>query len=191
MTLPGGLWVLGGGLQSTKHCKTHPLHSASTTGHTAAQHKSCTWAAASLHVCRVVAPLPTHISPRHCSHCGAAQNSRPSCQPASVHTLTLSITSVTPWSLQDTSTGHIVAQHKTKMGPCDVLRHNPYNGVSLLGHANGTVTMWAPNTGTPLVKMLVHRVRPGRCTVSCSCLRTSQLKPEVERQAAKSGIRFS
>ena len=60
---------------------------------------------------------------------------------------------------QDTSTGHIVAQHKTKMGPCDVLRHNPYNGVSLLGHANGTVTMWAPNTGTPLVKMLVHRVR--------------------------------
>eukprot|EP00891_Asterochloris_glomerata_P003549 jgi/Astpho2/3549/fgenesh1_pm.00057_%23_8_t len=58
---------------------------------------------------------------------------------------------------QDTSTGHIVAQHKTKMGPCDVLRHNPYNGVSLLGHANGTVTMWAPNTGTPLVKMLVHR----------------------------------
>ena len=53
-----------------------------------------------------------------------------------------------------------MAQHKTKMGLCDVLRHNPYNGVSLLGHANGTVTMWAPNTGTPLVKMLVHRVRP-------------------------------
>lgn len=105
--------------------------------------------------------LHRHVPPLHWTHCGAAQTSRPSRPPASVHTISLTITAVLPCSLQDTSTGHIVAQHKTKMGPCDVLRHNPYNGVSLLGHANGTVTMWAPNTGTPLVKMLVHRVRPG------------------------------
>lgn len=60
--------------------------------------------------------------------------------------------------LQDTSTGQIIAQHRTKMGPCDVLRHNPYNAVSLLGHAQGVVTMWTPNMTSPVVKMLAHRV---------------------------------
>ena len=60
--------------------------------------------------------------------------------------------------LQDTSTGQIIAQHRTKMGPCDVLRHNPYNAVSLLGHAQGVVTMWTPNMTSPAVKMLAHRV---------------------------------
>ena len=44
------------------------------------------------------------------------------------------------------------------MGPCDVLRHNPYNAVSLLGHAQGVVTMWTPNMTSPAVKMLAHRV---------------------------------
>lgn len=58
---------------------------------------------------------------------------------------------------QDTSTGQIIAQHRTKMGPCDVLRHNPYNAVSLLGHAQGVVTMWTPNLTSPVVKMLAHR----------------------------------
>ncbi len=60
---------------------------------------------------------------------------------------------------QDTSTGHIVAQHKTKMGPCSVMRHNPYNAVECLGHARGVVTMWTPNITTPVVKMLCHQVR--------------------------------
>ncbi|KAL0026553.1 hypothetical protein WJX77_006409 [Trebouxia sp. C0004] len=58
---------------------------------------------------------------------------------------------------QDTSTGQIIAQHRTKMGPCDVLRHNPYSAVSLLGHAQGVVTMWTPNMTSPVVKMLAHR----------------------------------
>ena len=58
---------------------------------------------------------------------------------------------------QDTTHGKIAAQHRTKLGPCDALRHNPTNGVSVLGHANGTVTMWSPNMGTPLVRMLTHR----------------------------------
>ena len=44
------------------------------------------------------------------------------------------------------------------MGPCDVLRHNPHNAVSLLGHAQGVVTMWTPNLTSPVVKMLAHRV---------------------------------
>ncbi|PNH04286.1 putative U3 small nucleolar RNA-associated protein 7 [Tetrabaena socialis] len=60
---------------------------------------------------------------------------------------------------QDTSTGHIVAQHKTKLGPCATMRHNPHNAVVCLGHARGCVTMWTPNLTTPAVKMLCHQVR--------------------------------
>ena len=63
---------------------------------------------------------------------------------------------------QDTSYGKIVAQHRTKLGSCDAMTHNPMNGVSVLGHGNGTVTLWSPNMGQPLVKMLCHRgpIRP-------------------------------
>lgn len=60
--------------------------------------------------------------------------------------------------LQDTSTGQIIAQHRSKMGPCDVLRQNPYNAVSLLGHSQGVVSMWTPNLTTPVVKLLAHKV---------------------------------
>lgn len=60
---------------------------------------------------------------------------------------------------QDTSTGQTIAQHRTKMGPCDALRQNPHNAVSLMGHAQGVVTMWTPNMSTPVIKMLTHRVR--------------------------------
>jgi hypothetical protein len=58
---------------------------------------------------------------------------------------------------QDTSTGHMVAQHKTKLGPCSVMRQNPHNAVLCLGHARGSMTMWTPNITTPVVKMLCHR----------------------------------
>eukprot|EP00775_Hariotina_reticulata_P010913 gene10913-11067_t len=58
---------------------------------------------------------------------------------------------------QDTSTGQIVAQHRTRLGPCQVLRQNPYNAVLCCGHSNGTVSMWTPNITTPVVKMLCHR----------------------------------
>ena len=46
---------------------------------------------------------------------------------------------------QDTSHGAIVAQHKTRLGPCSVMRQNPHNAVLHLGHTNGCVTMWTPN----------------------------------------------
>ncbi len=94
--------------------------------------------------------------------------------------------------LQDTSTGQIIAQHRTKMGPCDVLRHNPYNAVSLLGHAQGVVTMWTPNMTTPVVKMLAHRVSclaynhaPGQslCTACSLC---QQLYSHLDRPHAAS-----
>jgi U3 small nucleolar RNA-associated protein 7 len=55
----------------------------------------------------------------------------------------------------------MVAQHRTKLGPCAVMRHNPHNGVVCLGHARGCVTMWTPNLTTPAVKMLCHRVGRG------------------------------
>lgn len=39
---------------------------------------------------------------------------------------------------QDVSTGSFVAEYKTKKGPCDVMVHNPYNAIVLLGHHNGS-----------------------------------------------------
>jgi len=58
---------------------------------------------------------------------------------------------------QDTSTGELVAEARTKLGSCSVLSHNPYNAVVCAGHASGTVTMWSPTMSEPLVKMLCHR----------------------------------
>ncbi|RYY34237.1 hypothetical protein EON62_03475, partial [archaeon] len=58
---------------------------------------------------------------------------------------------------QDVSTGELVAEHRTKMGPCNVMRQNPWNAVMALGHSSGVVSMWTPNMSTPVVKMLTHR----------------------------------
>ncbi|KAK9841569.1 hypothetical protein WJX74_008074 [Apatococcus lobatus] len=58
---------------------------------------------------------------------------------------------------QDTSTGQTAAAHRTRLGPCSVMRQNPWNAVLCLGHANGTATLWAPNMPTPLVRLLCHR----------------------------------
>lgn len=57
---------------------------------------------------------------------------------------------------QDTSTGRIVAQAKTKLGPCSVLTHDPHTGVSGLGHGRGIVTLWTPNQPAPVAKILAH-----------------------------------
>lgn len=57
----------------------------------------------------------------------------------------------------DTSTGSIVAEFPTKMGAPTSLAQNPYNAVIHAGHQNGTVTLWSPNSTTPLVKLLAHR----------------------------------
>ncbi|KJE91362.1 U3 snoRNP-associated protein Utp7 [Capsaspora owczarzaki ATCC 30864] len=73
------------------------------------------------------------------------------------HFLLVSVGNAGYLKYQDTSTGQLVVEHRTKLGSCDVMRHNPYNAVELLGHTNGTVTMWSPNMTTPLVKMLCHR----------------------------------
>ncbi|CAM9290644.1 unnamed protein product [Phaeothamnion confervicola] len=58
---------------------------------------------------------------------------------------------------QDLSTGSLVAELRTKLGACDVMRQNPHNAVMHLGHANGVVSLWSPAMGQPLARLLCHR----------------------------------
>lgn len=58
---------------------------------------------------------------------------------------------------QDTSTGELIAELKTKLGQCATITYNPRNAIVCLGHSNGSVSMWAPLNVEPLVKMLCHR----------------------------------
>ncbi|EPZ32635.1 BING4CT-domain-containing protein [Rozella allomycis CSF55] len=57
----------------------------------------------------------------------------------------------------DTSTGKLVSEIRTKLGPCKTMTQNPSNAIIHLGHSNGTVTFWSPNTSIPVVKMLCHK----------------------------------
>ena len=57
----------------------------------------------------------------------------------------------------DVSTGQLVSELRTKLGPTQAMKHNPWNAVTCLGHGNGTVSMWAPNMPEPLVKLQVAR----------------------------------
>jgi U3 small nucleolar RNA-associated protein 7 len=57
----------------------------------------------------------------------------------------------------DTSTGEIVAEHPTRLGSPTSLAQNPYNAILHVGHQNGSMTLWSPNSTTPLVKIQAHR----------------------------------
>ncbi|KAJ9645927.1 putative U3 small nucleolar RNA-associated protein 7 [Coniosporium tulheliwenetii] len=57
----------------------------------------------------------------------------------------------------DTSTGATVAETPTHLGQPTSMTQNPYNSIINIGHQNGTVTLWSPNTTEPLVKILAHR----------------------------------
>jgi U3 small nucleolar RNA-associated protein 7 len=57
----------------------------------------------------------------------------------------------------DTSTGKLVTQIGTKQGTPTAFAQNPRNAVLHVGHQNGTVSLWSPNTSAPLAKMLCHR----------------------------------
>lgn len=58
---------------------------------------------------------------------------------------------------QDVSTGKLVADHKTRLGPTQSFTQNPYNAILHLGHGNGTVTLWSPTVKSPLIKLLASR----------------------------------
>ncbi|PFH51665.1 hypothetical protein AMATHDRAFT_74739 [Amanita thiersii Skay4041] len=57
---------------------------------------------------------------------------------------------------QDTSTGKIIAEHRTKFGACNTMTQNSHNAVIHLGHQNGRVTLWTPNLPQPAVQLLAH-----------------------------------
>lgn len=58
---------------------------------------------------------------------------------------------------QDVSTGQLVSEHRTKLGPTTSMAQNPWNAVIHLGHSNGTVTLWSPSMPTPLARLLSAR----------------------------------
>jgi U3 small nucleolar RNA-associated protein 7 len=58
---------------------------------------------------------------------------------------------------QDISTGEMVIEMPTRLGTPTSFTQNPYNAILHIGHQNGTVTLWSPNSTTPLVKLLAHR----------------------------------
>lgn len=57
----------------------------------------------------------------------------------------------------DTSTGKMVIEMPTKQGSPTALAQNPSNAILHIGAQNGTVSLWSPNSTTPLVKLLAHR----------------------------------
>lgn len=57
----------------------------------------------------------------------------------------------------DVTTGVLVSEHRTKLGPTLSMKQNPWNAVMHLGHGNGTVSLWSPSMPTPLVKIQACR----------------------------------
>ncbi|KAF9458559.1 BING4CT-domain-containing protein [Collybia nuda] len=57
---------------------------------------------------------------------------------------------------QDTSTGQLLIEHRTKLGACTTMTQNVHNAVIHLGHQNGCVTLWTPNLPHPAVQILAH-----------------------------------
>ncbi|KAF7800151.1 hypothetical protein EIP86_011397 [Pleurotus ostreatoroseus] len=72
------------------------------------------------------------------------------------HWLLVSVGNPGTLTYQDTSTGQLIAQHRTKLGACSTLAQNPHTAVIHLGHQNGTLTLWTPNLPTPAVRLLAH-----------------------------------
>lgn len=51
----------------------------------------------------------------------------------------------------------MVIEMPTKLGSPTSLTQNPHNAILHMGHQNGTVTLWSPNSTTPHVKLLAHK----------------------------------
>ncbi|PSN69127.1 BING4CT-domain-containing protein [Corynespora cassiicola Philippines] len=70
------------------------------------------------------------------------------------HFLLASISTAGIIRYTDTSTGQSLGELVTKLGPPTAFCQNPYNAVLHVGHQKGLVTLWSPNSPTPLVKLL-------------------------------------
>ncbi|KAJ7103776.1 WD40-repeat-containing domain protein [Mycena epipterygia] len=72
------------------------------------------------------------------------------------HWLLASIGNAGYLKYQDTSTGQLLVEHRTKFGACSAMTQNLHNAVIHLGHQNGCVTLWTPNLPHPAVQLLAH-----------------------------------
>lgn len=57
----------------------------------------------------------------------------------------------------DVSTGNLISELKTKLGPTQAMKQNPWNAIMHLGHGNGTVSLWTPTQNLPIVKLQSNR----------------------------------
>lgn len=57
----------------------------------------------------------------------------------------------------DTSTGQTIIELPTKQGAPSSFGQNSHNAVVHVGHQNGTVSLWSPNSTSALVKILAHK----------------------------------
>jgi U3 small nucleolar RNA-associated protein 7 len=73
------------------------------------------------------------------------------------HFLLASVSTAGMLRYTDTSTGQMLTEIPTKLGPPTSFCQNPHNAILHAGHQKGLVTLWSPNTQTPLVKLLPHR----------------------------------
>ncbi|KAI1150447.1 WD40-repeat-containing domain protein [Nemania diffusa] len=61
---------------------------------------------------------------------------------------------------QDVSTGQLVSEIATKLGPPASMAQNPHNAICFTGHNNGQIQLWSPSCSSssgPLAKLLAHR----------------------------------
>lgn len=58
---------------------------------------------------------------------------------------------------QDISTGDLVAEWQTKMGPPQSISMNSHTGIIGLAHTGGMVSFWSPTINGPILKMLCHK----------------------------------
>lgn len=73
------------------------------------------------------------------------------------HFLLASVSTAGILRYTDTSTGQMVAELPTKLGPPTSFCQNPHNAILHIGHQKGTVTLWSPNASEPLVKLLPNK----------------------------------
>lgn len=58
---------------------------------------------------------------------------------------------------QDISTGQFITELRTRKGEVKTMCQNKQNAILHLGHHNGQVTLWSPNSTTPLANIYCHR----------------------------------